>query len=181
MKRRLFVGVFTPFDFSFLKRELNHLGIEGKWVEEENLHLTFRFLGEVEEERISLICRSLSLKLKLARPLNLKCVGLGTFKKNGLDKVLWVGVKGEGLSLVKQKVDEALLPFGFQLEKDFKPHITLLRIKRLKRRGKFAQLLFKLREHFFGEKFINKIFLIESKLSQSGPTYTVLEEFGVGY
>ncbi len=180
MKRRLFVGVFTPFDFSFLKRELDSLGIEGKWVEGENLHLTFRFLGEVEEERISLICRSLSLKLKLAWPANLKYVGLGTFKKNGLDKVLWVGVKGEGLSLIKQKIDEALFPFGFQLEKDFKPHITLLRIKKLKRRGKFAQLLFKMRERVFGEKVVNKVCLIESKLSQRGPTYIVLEEFGVG-
>ncbi|WP_456455360.1 RNA 2',3'-cyclic phosphodiesterase [Thermovibrio sp.] len=180
MKKRLFVGVFTPFDFSFLKEEVDSLGVEGKWVEEENLHLTFRFLGQVQEDRISLICRSLSLKLKLARPLSLEYVGLGTFKKSGLDRVLWVGVKGEGIDLIKLRVDEALAPFGFLPEKDFKPHITLLRIKRLRRRGKFSQLIFKMREHTFGRKFINKVCLIESKLSQSGPTYTVLEEFKVG-
>ena len=180
-KRRLFVGTFTPLPgFEELKRELSKLKVEGKWVEPENLHLTFRFLGDVEEEKIPQIARLLRGKLKGAPPFRVEYRGLGSFSKGGIPKVLWVGVYSGEIGEVKRRVDQALMPFGYPLEEDFKPHVTLLRIKKLRHRVKFKGYLFKMREHLFAERREEKLFLIESRLTSRGPIYKPIEEFKLG-
>jgi len=181
-KKRLFVGIFTPLDFEEVRREVEELGVVGKWVERENLHVTLRFIGEVEEEKVPQIARMLKGRLKGAPKVRLSYRGLGTFNRNGLPRVLWVGVEGEGLKEVKRRVDQALMPFGLppEDEESYRPHITLLRIKKLRRRGKFSGILFRMREFDFGGKESSKVCLIESKLTPEGPVYEVVEEFPLG-
>ena len=179
-KKRLFVGLFTPLDFKEVKREVEELGVEGKWVEPENLHITLRFIGEVEEEKLPQIAKMLRSRLKGAGAIELSYKGLGAFKKNGVPRVLWVGVEAKGLKEVKERVDRALMPFGLTPEADFKPHITLLRIKKVKRRGKLGGIIFKMKEFDFGGKVETKVCLIESKLTPEGPVYKVVEEFELG-
>jgi 2'-5' RNA ligase len=180
VKRRLFVGVLVPAlkeKAREVKEEVSELQVEGKWVEPENLHFTLRFLGEVEEFKVSQIKQSLKLKLKGAKSVPVRYKGLGVFPNGERPRVLWIGVESEGLSEIKRRVDQALAPFGFTQEESYTPHVTLLRIKKLRRRTKFKQLLFKLKEELFLEQTETKVALIESKLSSRGPTYTVLEEF----
>jgi len=180
MKKRLFVGTFTPLDFKDVKREIEGLGVEGKWVEPENLHITFRFIGEVEEETVPQIARMLRGKLRGAPPFRVEYRGLGTFRKNGLERVLWVGIRSEEIGEIKRRVDRALMPFGFTPEENFTPHLTLLRIKRMRRRIKFRNYLHSMKEHLFEEREERKICLIESRLTPRGPVYKVVEEFDLG-
>ncbi|WP_457679506.1 RNA 2',3'-cyclic phosphodiesterase [Thermovibrio sp.] len=180
MKKRLFVGTFTPVNFKEVKRKVEELGVEGKWVEEENLHITFRFLGEVEEGKIPQISQMLRGKLKGASPFKVNYKGLGTFKRNGIERVLWIGIESEGIKEVKRRVDQALMPFGFPIEEGFIPHLTLLRIKKLKRRIKFRNYLYSMREHLFLTRVENRVCLIESSLTPKGPIYKVVEEFNLG-
>ena len=142
-----------------------------------NLHITFRFLGDVEEEKITQISRMLKQKLQDAKVFKVVYVGLGIFEKKGKPAVLWVGVESEGIEELKKRIDSALMPFGFPPEDQFKPHVTLLRIKRLKRRTRFKSYLFKMREHVFVERVEKSVALVESRLTPQGPVYTPLEEF----
>ncbi|WP_456341971.1 RNA 2',3'-cyclic phosphodiesterase [Thermovibrio sp.] len=180
MKKRLFVGTFTPIDFKEVKREVERLGVEGKWVEPENLHITFRFIGEVEEEKVPQIAKMLKGSLKGAPPFKVEYRGLGTFKRNGIERVLWVGIRSDEIREIKKRVDRALMPFGFAPEENFTPHLTLLRIKRLKRRIKFRNYVGSMKEYLFKEREERKVYLIESKLTPEGPIYKVVEEFELG-
>jgi 2'-5' RNA ligase len=180
VKRRLFIGVLVPAlkeKSQKIKEEMSRLQVEGKWVEPENLHFTLRFLGEIEEFKVNQIKQSLKLKLKGAKKIPTRYKGLGVFPNGEKPRVLWIGVESEGLAEIKKRVDQALTPFGFIPEKNYTPHVTLLRIKKLRRSTKFKQLLFRLKEELFLEQTETKVALIESKLSSEGPTYTVVEEF----
>ena len=181
MKKRLFVGTLVSIpEFKEVKRFISSLKIEGKWVEEENLHFTYRFLGDVEEEKIPQIVGFLKQKLKGAPSPKVIYRGLGVFPNRERPRVLWVGVDSEGVKEVKSRVDRALMPFGFQVEENFTPHVTLLRIKKMRHRGKFSSYLFKMKEFVFAERVEPKVALIESRLTERGPVYSVVEEFCLG-
>ena len=176
-KKRLFVGTLTSVaGLESVKRFIDSLGIIGKWVEKENLHFTYRFLGDVDEERIPSILSMLKGRLKGVKAPFVEYKGLGVFPSLRSPRVLWVGMNSEALYEVKKRVDMALLPFGFPLEERFTPHLTLLRIKKMKHQTKFKNYLFKMKEHLFERKLEAKVCLIESKLTSQGPIYSVLEE-----
>ncbi len=90
------------------------------------IHLTLRFLGEIEEtERVAEAVRPAA---KACRPFDLELVGLGAFPHPGAARVLWAGVgggAGEATALAAA-VESALAPLGFPREtRPFRPHVTL--------------------------------------------------------
>ncbi len=179
MKKRLFIGTLVPIaeEVESVIEAVSKLGIEGKWVEEKNLHFTYRFLGDIETEKIPSIVRFLRSKLSGKKAPTVRYRGLGVFPNFNRPRVLWVRVESEELLSIKEAVDSALQPFGFPKEENFLPHLTLLRIKKMRRRVKFKELLVKFRNHTFAERVESGVCLIESKLTREGPVYTVLEEF----
>jgi len=183
VRKRLFVGSFVQIPQEEVKKvrsTVENLKIEGKWVELHNLHFTYRFIGEVEEEKVPQIVQMLRGRLKGVESFPVKFTGLGTFTSNGLPRVLWIGVESQGVYTVKERVDQALMPFGLPPEREFKPHVTLLRIKKLRRRGKLGELVMKMKNHVFLERTEVSVALIESKLTPQGPIYSVVEEFKLG-
>jgi len=180
-KRRLFIGSMVRVqNLPEVREKIEELQIEGKWVEPENLHFTYRFLGEIEEERIPQIKLALSGSLRKAKPHKVELKGLGVFKRNGVPSILWVGVVSDEVIEIKKLIDKSLKVFGFAPEEKFTPHVTLLRIKRFRHRAKFNSYLLKMRDFSFGSKTEKSIYLVESKLTSKGPKYTVLEEFSLG-
>lgn len=179
-KKRLFLGTLVSIPKLLeVRKFISSIKVEGKWVEEENLHFTYRFLGDFEEEKIPQLVSFLRQKLKGARAPKVTYRGLGVFPDRERPRVLWVGVESEGIGEVKRRVDQALMPFGFPMEESFTPHVTLLRIKRMRHRGKFSSYLFKMKDFVFEERVEPKVSLIESKLTEKGPIYSVLEEFSL--
>ncbi|WP_163327768.1 RNA 2',3'-cyclic phosphodiesterase [Desulfurobacterium thermolithotrophum] len=176
-KKRLFIGTLTTVSgIETVKERIELLGILGKWVEKENIHFTYRFLGDIEEERIPQIKQMLKNKLKGTTAPMVTYKGLDVFPNLKSPRVLWIGMKSEEIEEVKRKIDQALMPFGFSPEKIFKPHLTLFRIKKLRHATKFKSYIFQMKEHFFDKKVEQKVCLIESKLTSKGPIYKVLEE-----
>ena len=178
MKKRLFMGTLVSIlGIDHVKNFISSLGIEGKWVETENLHFTYRFIGDFEESKIGQLVTFLNQKLKGIQPPKVTYKGLGVFPNRDKPRVLWIGVESEGLQTVKKSIDQALMPFGFPPEEKFTPHVTLLRIKKMKHRTKFNSYLFKMKKHVFLERTEYSVVLIESKLTEKGPIYSVVEEF----
>ncbi len=178
MKKRLFIGTLVSIPgIDHVKDFISSLGIEGKWVETENLHFTYRFIGDFEENRIGQLVTFLNLKLKGIQPPEVTYRGLGVFPGRNKPRVLWIGVESENIQPVKKSIDQALMPFGLPPEEKFTPHVTLLRIKKLRHRAKFNSFLLKMKEHLFLERTEHRVALIESKLTERGPVYSVVEEF----
>jgi RNA 2',3'-cyclic 3'-phosphodiesterase len=126
---RLFIAVDLP---ETIKKNLDSMsfGIPGaKWVAPEQLHLTVRFIGEVDGARFRDIKDVLDeLHLK---PFSLQLKGVGYFPPRGAPRVLWIGLaKSEPLQLLRKKIDTALIRAGVEPEgRKFSPHITLARLK----------------------------------------------------
>ncbi len=107
-------------------------GVTGaRWVAPENLHLSLRFIGEVDEGAAKDI--DAALGQIFAAPLTVTLTGVGCFEKRGRTHTLWAGAEATAPLLHLQAWVEAqvrragLPPEG----RKFTPHVTLVRMKRL--------------------------------------------------
>ena len=173
VKKRLFVAHMVNIKRAQeVRRTVDKLKIQGKWVEPENLHFTYRFLGDFEVDRVDSLKFELKEKLKGLKAPEVTYRGLGVFPNLKSPKVLWIGVDSEDIFPVKEQIDLALEKFGFENEKKvFRPHVTLMRIKRLKHSIKFKSFLYSMREEVFLTGVASSVSLIESKLTEKGPIY----------
>lgn len=153
-----------------------------KWVRPENIHLSLKFLGDVEETREP----ELAAALKRAAgtrgeprppcPLTLQITGFGVFPDYHRPHVLWAGVTPEpGLELLQHGVEQTFAPLGFPTEaRAFRPHVTLGRAARDARPRDFAGL----EEILAGTDFdatvtVAEVDLMQSTLQREGPVYQV--------
>jgi RNA 2',3'-cyclic 3'-phosphodiesterase len=126
---RLFVAIDLP---EGLKDPLTGFIREvplAKWVGREELHLTLRFIGEVDDRTFSAIKTGLS-RISFS-PFMLTLCGVGHFPPRAHPRVLWVGMQpSDGLVTLQQDVELALADIGLQPdERPFSPHITLARLR----------------------------------------------------
>lgn len=143
------------------------------WTRPEQLHLTLRFLGEVE------VALRAMLEAALARvavePFVLPVGGLGVFPPRGPARVLWIGV-GRGhprLHQLRQQIDDALLGAGLALDvRIFQPHVTLGRVKDEAPPGAVAQFLKQHREFEAAPFRASAFVLYASELRPAGAVHT---------
>lgn len=165
---------------SLLIEELDKGNRNIRWVRQEGMHLTLKFLGEIGRERIQEIENVLKRISRKYEPLVLKFKGTGSFppgKKN--PRVLWVGIEeGEILSALQAHLEEELEKLGFPRElRKFHPHLTLGRVKSFFNLRETLSLFEKYRERDFGEMKAEKITFFQSILKPTGAEYSVLSEF----
>jgi len=146
-------------DYASIKEDFKDI-IEGKWVEEQNLHLTWVFLGDMEDER------AVIEKLKEISPLerNIRIKELGYFGRP--PRVFFS--KSEEIELYDKAKE--FRNAGFDLYR-FKPHMTLCRIKAIHDYKAYKEKLKVYREKELG-LILPKIHLYESTLTSKGAEYT---------
>ncbi len=126
---RLFVAIPLPADVRE-RLGLLSVGIPGaKWVEPANLHLTLRFIGEVEEPVAAEIATV--LEGVEAAPFGIELDGMGDFGSGKRLRALWAGVaRNEALEHLQARIESALVRLGLEPERRrFTPHVTLARLK----------------------------------------------------
>lgn len=126
---RLFIAVDMPH---YVKERLGNMffGIPGaRWIAEEQLHLTLRFVGEADGGVFEDIREGLG-EIK-ADSFTMQLKGVGYFPPRKKPKVLWVGIeKNEKLTILRNRVEAAVLKIGLPPEqRKFSPHITLARLR----------------------------------------------------
>jgi len=149
-----------------------------RWVRPENLHVTLKFIGEVEAAKLDGI-RSALTTIGLDAAVALDFRGLGFFPDEKYPRVLWVGLQASGnLPVLVKDIDRALEGQGIARdERVFTPHLTLARFEP---RGLHEKLRFAIQnnsEREFGAFEAREFHLIESKLKPSGAEYTSLAAF----
>ena len=149
-----------------------------KNVAPDNIHLTLRFLGEIDVEQVEGIIRALE-GIKKEGGFEVCIKGVGAFPGPGSARVLWAGVeKGDKeLQELHESVGCALLPFGFAREDGFSSHYTLARVKHLRDRDGLRKVLDEYKEKTFGCFQADRFCLMKSELRRTGPVYCVIKEF----
>lgn len=148
-----------------------------RWESREKLHITLKFIGDTEEEVIPFIEKELESVLKKYNKIKINFTKFGIIKKYSEPKILWLGLqRSELLEKLHNDIDNSLADIGFEKERrKFKPHLTLLRIKRNADINKLETL--RNAEINFPGTFAEEVALIKSELRKSGSVYTKIESF----
>ncbi len=159
--------------------ELRPFGGEVRWVRLPAMHLTLKFLGEIEEQDVSKVAGLLERTSGNHPGFGLSLVGTGIFPPGKREpRVLWVGIADNpALSGLQSDLDSGLASLGFEREKrEFHPHLTIGRIKNSFRLEKLLAEFNKGRDRSFGEMSVQKVTLFQSVLKPSGAEYHVVAE-----
>ena len=173
---RLFVALALPEGHCQQLLRLCHGVRDARWVAHENLHLTMRFIGEVEEPRLPEIADALG-RVNGER-FTLTLSGIGHFQNGRRIRSLWVGVEPcDALAQLQTRIDAALRHAGMAPDgRRFTPHVTLARLKN----GAAHQVgsWIEANALFRAEPFpVDQFVLFESYLSHSGAIYSAVAEF----
>ncbi len=163
--------------YAKLRNELENEKI--KWVDPQNFHLTLFFVGDTEEEQIVDIREELSNIAANFSGTQIRLQGLGVFKNIHKPRVLWAGISEfDELKEIKLAIDKQMLQLGFNPDaREFKPHLTMARIKWINNKDKLKSLLSEYRDELFQYANIDEIIYYESILKESGPEYKPIEKF----
>jgi 2'-5' RNA ligase len=133
---RCFIAIEVPSEiksaFIELQNDLKIAKADVAWTNPDNVHLTLKFLGEIDKKLISEVEKVCLETIANMRPFKLSINGTGVFPNPRHPRVLWVGLGGEVESLeqLQEQLDERLGGIGFDNEeKDFQPHLTVGRIR----------------------------------------------------
>ena len=179
---RTFVAVeLDPGVRRSLRREAERLagsGAEVKWVAEENLHVTLKFLGQVDRPEVPEIVRALQEAARLVAPFRAEVAGAAFFPTPTRPKIVASGVDpaaAERLTELAGRIDDALSGLGFGRERRaFRAHITLGRVRGTRGVGALADSLLTADGRPFGQQDVDAVTLFMSELSRAGPRYTAL-------
>lgn len=178
-KLRTFIAIELPDalkqQLTAIQQELKPLRERISWSKPDNIHLTIKFLGDVESEMVAIVAGALTEIAEKQRSFEFTVKGLGGFPSIRRPRVLWAGVddRSKELANLAKKIDDELIHFGFSREnRKFAPHLTLGRVKAPPGNSfiqTFQQLNFD-----GGSVVVNQIVLFKSDLKPSGATYTPL-------
>ncbi len=158
---------------SQIKNTIHTLNVPMKLVEDENLHITLLFIGEIPEDKVEALKQSIA-EIKF-HPIKLYLKGLGAFPNPARPRVVWVGVEGEvsALQELQKKVEmqTRIAGISFQSIKGFVPHLTIARIKGQRNIASLSKLILSSQEIEFGEQVITELKIKQSILTPKGPIY----------
>jgi 2'-5' RNA ligase len=175
---RLFVAIRPPAKVRARLLDLMG-GVAGaRWQDEEQLHLTLRFIGEVDRHMARDVDAALS---SVHHPAFTICLnGLGLFDRRGEPVTLWAGISPqEPVRALHRKVDQALVRVGVEPDRRaYIPHVTIARLPRGS--GPVQSLLEQSGGTTSGPFEIDRFGLYESRLTPDGPVYEAVERYKLG-
>ncbi len=151
-------------------------GLPVKWVRPEGLHLTLKFLGDVDDGSEPSLRDGLGQVCNDTRSVTVHIEGFGVFPDFQRPRVVWAGVAPDpALELLQHRVEQVFAPLGFPTEaRAFRPHLTLGRAGRDARPRDFTGLEGALTAVTFAETaVVDTVDLMESTLQSGGAVYQV--------
>lgn len=102
-----------------------------RWVNETNLHLTLKFIGEIAPTKVTAIQSALEVEARNHTAFEIKISGIGAFPNPKCARVIWIGINAlASITTLQRGVDTSLKVIGYPAEiKPFSPHLTLGRVK----------------------------------------------------
>ncbi|MXP25360.1 RNA 2',3'-cyclic phosphodiesterase [Altererythrobacter indicus] len=177
MIHRLFIGISPP---DWLKSQLIATmdGVEGaRWQNEKQLHLTLRFVGDVDTALADRLAKALEEVCSGCPAFPLAMEGAGTFEKNNQAQMLWAGVShSPELIALQKRVEQICQMVGLEADtRVFVPHITLARLNSSS--GPVQPFLDRNADLSSEVYRVERIILYESHLSQTGSIYKEVKHY----
>lgn len=149
------------------------------WVKDAGMHLTLKFLGEIDEPRVVEVAAAVKTAASSVAAFPLKVRGTGFFPSNPrAPRVLWVGTAADPvLGELFNRLESNLERLGFVREmRPFHPHVTLGRVKSASRLSDVIAEIERNRSTDFGAMTVRTLTLFKSVLTPGGAVYSVLDE-----
>ncbi|MHC4875416.1 MAG: RNA 2',3'-cyclic phosphodiesterase [Planctomycetota bacterium] len=158
--------------------EFHNMGTAVRAVAAESIHLTLKFFGDLRPIELQTARETVAPIAAATFPFDFHLQGIGAFPNERRPAVIWVGAKdSEPCVLLAEELELALSEAGFPMDsKSFKPHVTLARVK-ARPPERLGALLKKNANQDFGSFPVERLELIGSELTPSGPVYSTLTEF----
>jgi 2'-5' RNA ligase len=186
---RAFIAIKLP---DFIRKDLKTAqktmldnGIKAKYISPENMHLTLKFMGNIDYDLLPKIRDILTKSAQYVKPIKLSLKGIGAFPNNRSPKVIWAGINGETqkLATLHARLEQGLLNIGIPEEKrEFHGHLTLARIKKNKLSAQKFERFIQQTGLFESVKFTaDRLILFQSRLMPKGSIYIELffAKFGI--
>ena len=145
------------------------------WVRPENMHLTLKFLGDIDSPEVARVCDETTAAAGGVAPFEIALEGVGCFPPGGMPRVFWIGVTGqiESLAALHDDLDERLGAMGAGRERQrFVPHLTIGRVRRRSDPRRVRERLDGLAGWSGGSQWVEELVVFSSELTRTGPLYT---------
>ncbi len=179
-KKRLFIAIDLPQDIkeSIYERCLIIKDTNLRLISKDNIHITLRFIGDVDDGQIIIVKEALRQTVKKMVSFHFRISNnLSCFPKIEKAKVLFIGIekREESFLGLSQILEEELCRASFKKEtRQYIPHITLARTKNP---CNIIDIVKEIRFDLNEEIFCNKVTLFESILRRNGPQYNIIGEY----
>ena len=186
-KIRTFIAISLPESvlqaMGRAQDKLRRLGQGIRWVRKEGIHLTLKFLGDVDTDRVENIHMAMERASQGASPFVLTGEGIGVFPDLRRPRVIWIGLSGDlqVLFALQANLESQLKGLGFPKEKrPFKGHLTLGRVKGRLGATELRKALEGLGSFQTDAFTVQSVALFQSTLRPQGAVYTKLVEVFLG-
>ncbi len=148
-----------------------------RWVRFEGMHLTLKFLGDTDENRVEQICEAIKKSEEPLKPFVLRYGGCGVFPGPQKARVLWLGLKegAEQIKFLAENLEKNLSACGFQKEKrPYHPHLTIGRLRNPPPKNMIMKYIESENNFLSSAVETPGVVLFQSKLSPQGAEYKAL-------
>lgn len=177
---RTFIAVELPSEIknqiARIQAEFKKIPAQVSWTKPDNIHLTLKFLGEIEEKQLNPVTEATRSGCKGVKKFKISLKGVGGFPNLRQPRVIWIGTQdgAEELISLQGKIETELEQAGYSKEdKKFRPHFTIGRVRIPENIERLALALEK--TEFQAEDIdIDRVTVMKSQLSSGGSIYTAL-------
>ncbi len=177
---RSFIAIDIDKDIAHEARRIindfRNLDLDVKFVEPENLHITLKFLGEIDEDDVKLLCENVSEVCNKTKIFKISFKHVSFFGSMNHVRTLWIGM-GTGREDFISLSENIGSKIGFNNNGNSSPHLTIGRV----RSGKNKELIMKKIEKYknvnIGEMEVKNVKLKKSTLTPNGPVYEDISTF----
>jgi len=180
-KTRAFVAVVVPDEVVVFLRQIQAQlqlpGMNIRWVAAKNIHLTLKFLGDIDPSRVPEVAAQMDAAAGRAPSFSLAAKGVGVFPNLRRARVLWVGLAGDldRLKAIQATLESGLESVGFRREsRNFGAHLTIGRIRHRTDAEIINASLGQLKDTASDRFRVDRLVLFKSILYPNGPEYTQL-------
>lgn len=161
--------------------DLRTMAPDVKWCAPDQLHVTLRFFGSVEEQLLAgEITKAIQSVVATERTHTLQCAGVGVFPNWKYPRVIWAGFTGdtEPTITLHDRLSAALATFPLPKDdRTFRLHLTIGRAKGTLPKGPLVKTIESLGPIVFGDVTIRQLVLYKSQLTRTGSIYTPIQTF----
>ncbi len=183
---RAFIAIDLPVEIKDylgrIEERLKTSAADVKWVSPANIHLTLKFLGEIDEQKKDSLIRIIESIAKDKDAFSLRLSSAGAFPNIKYPRVVWIGIDKGSVEVLKiaEELEEKIEKIGIPKEtREFSSHITIGRVKSGLNRLKLAEGIEEINKELSEKQLelpAGKITLFKSTLSPKGPVYEPLHE-----